>query len=105
MYLLLDENNIVRCLASEECNLHKDKIAADMEMVEANYGGIVGDKYFPEEDRWEKHPENYPQPTEEEINEAKILAKMRELAVEALKKDGELPPGYQKEIIVNHEKD
>lgn len=95
MYLLLDEDNIVRCIASAECNLHKDKIAAGMQQVEAEYGGICGDKYFPKEDRWEKHPENYPQPTEKEINEAKIGAKLRQIAIDALVAEGELPPDYQ----------
>lgn len=95
MYLLLDKNNIVRCMASEECNLHKDKLAAGMRKVEAVYGGVVGDKYFPDERRWETHPENYPKPSEKELNEAKITAKMREMAIQALKNAGELPPDYQ----------
>lgn len=36
-----------------------------------------------------------PEPTEEQINETKIQAKMRELAIEDLKKDGELPEDYK----------
>lgn len=80
MYLLLDENNVVRCMASEECNLHKDKIAAGMKQVQcANSKGIVGDKYFYGEDKWEAHPENYPQPTEEEVQEQRIQAEMTRL--------------------------
>lgn len=80
-------------MASEKANLHQDK--QHMKLYYVEYGGIVGDKYFPLEDRWEKHPENYPQPTEKEINESKIAAKIREIAIGALKEEGELPPDYQ----------
>lgn len=95
MYLLLDKENIVRCVASEECNLHKDKIAAGMETIEADYRGICGDKYFPETGIWERHPENYVQPSESEVNEAKIAARIRQIAVDQLKEEGELPPNYR----------
>ena len=94
MYLLLDKNNIVRCMASEACNLHKDKLVAGMKKAEANYGGICGDKYDPETGMWEAHPENYPQPSEEEMQEQKILAEIikitREQAIKNLRERGEL---------------
>ena len=90
MYLLLDENNIVRCMASEKCNLHKDKIAAGMKQVEAEYGGVCGDKYDPETKTWKAHPENYLQPTDDQIKEQQIIDEMRELAIESLKAKGKL---------------
>ena len=99
MYLLLDENNIVRCMASEECNLHKNKVAAGMRKVEANYGGICGDKYDPNAKEWEAHPENYPQPTEAELQEKLIqdeIAQLtREQAIQNLKDRGELFSEYE----------
>lgn len=95
MYLLLDDDNVVRCMASEKCNLHKDKLTAGLRMIEATYEGIVGDKYFPEEKRWEKHPENYPGPSKKDINEAKINAKIREMAIRELQTEGELPQNYE----------
>jgi len=100
VYLLLDENNIVRCMASEECDLHKDKIAGGMRKVTCvNPQGIVGDKYDHEQDIWEAHPENYPQLTETELIEAKIQAKIQEnarlQAIKELKEAGEIPADYK----------
>lgn len=100
MYLLLDHDNIVRCIASEACNLHKDKVAAWMRIAQcANSKGIVGDKYDPDTDKWEAHPENYPQPSEEEIREQKIQAEIaritREQAIQNLKNRGELPESFK----------
>lgn len=94
VFILVDKDSIVRCMASEECNLHKNKLHMSKYYVEPG-NGTVGDKYFSATDIWEKHPENYPQPSETEINEAKINAKIRKLAIEALIAEGELPPDYQ----------
>ena len=95
MYLFLDENDIVRCITSEECNLHKDKIAAGMRKVTcANPLGTVGDKYDYGQDTWEAHPENYPQPSKEDIKELKIQLEMvrivREQAIKNLTERGKL---------------
>lgn len=102
MYLLLDEDNIVRCVASKECNLHKDKIASGMRQVSCtDPKGTVGDIYDPETGEWEKHPENYPQPTEKEVQERKIQEEIqrltREQAIQNLKDSGKLPPNFKGE--------
>lgn len=99
MYLLLDENNIVRCMASEESNLHEDKIDAGMRKVNcSNPKGTVGDKYDHEQNAWEAHPENYPQPTEAEINEQlirdEVVKIQREQAITNLKDSGKLPSDF-----------
>jgi len=95
MYLLLDENNIVRCMASEVCNLHKNKIAQGMRQTSCvKPQGTVGDKYYTSTGVWEAHPENYPQLSEEEIQEQKIQAEIvkitREQAIKNLRERGEL---------------
>lgn len=93
VYILLDKNNIVRCMASEECNLHKDKLQMKKYLVEL--GGIVGDEYSPKTGKWKARPENYPKPSEEELAEAKIQQEMRKIAIDNLKAQGELPQDYQ----------
>ena len=96
-FILVDGGNIVRCMASEECNLHKDKLHMAKYHVETR-GYTVGDAYFPETDTWERHPENYPQPTERERNEMAISVRIAEItrkqAIEELKEEGKLPPDY-----------
>lgn len=108
MYLLLDNENVVRCMASEECNLHKDKIVAGMQKVEATFGGVCGDKYFPETKTWEAHPENYPQPGENEKNEKLIQEEItriqREEAIDKLISEGKLPPDYKESYAKNKTK-
>jgi len=93
MWLLLDDKNICWCMATLPQNLHQDKIDAGMHVVETDIsGGTVGDEFDGE--KWTPHPENYPQPTEAELQEAKIAAKTAEIAraeaVAALIEDGEL---------------
>ena len=92
-YILVDENKIVRCVASEECNLHTDKLYMNKHHVDLK--GTVGDEYDQVSNTWISHPENYPQPTEDEINEKKIKSEMiliqRAEAIQSLKDKGELP--------------
>lgn len=95
-YILVDENRIVRCISTEECTLHTDKLHMDKYYVQI--GGIPGDEYDSETDTWISRPENYPQPTETDINEAKIQAEIvsltRTTAIQNLKDKGELPIDY-----------
>lgn len=91
MWLLLDAENIVRCMASEECNLHADKIAAGMAPVEVEVvGGTVGDHYDRTTGQWTAHPENYPKPSADELRQAKIMAEVRAMAAERLIARGEI---------------
>ena len=95
MYLLLNENNIIRCMSSHPSNLHKDKIAAGMRQVIVDKPkGTIGDFYDPNTDTWEAHPENYPQPSKEEIQEKKIQDEItritREQAIRNLQDRNEL---------------
>lgn len=93
IFILVDEKSIVRCMASEKSNLHKDKLHMKKYHVEDK--GTVGDEYDVKTDEWIARPENYPQPTEKDLNEAKIGRKMRKLAIDSLKSEGELPEDYE----------
>ena len=62
VFILVDEDKIVRCMATEEENLHPDKLWMDQYYVES--GGVVGDEYDAVTDTWIPHPENYPAPDE-----------------------------------------
>ncbi len=97
-FILIDENKIVRCMATEARNLHQSKIDAGMETLFVEYGGIVGDEYDKDAKKWTPHPENYAQPSEAQINEGKIATKINELArteaIADLKGTGDLPAEY-----------
>ena len=91
VFILVDENNIIRDMATEWENLSPGR-AATMTKYLTNRGGTVGDEYNPTEATWTPRPENYPQPTSEQIaaqeREALIQAKMREMAEAELIKAG-----------------
>jgi hypothetical protein len=112
MFAIIDKNNVIRCIASEECNLWvrktpgdstekpcrmpelKDKLDEyEVSIVELDNSGRPGDVLLPDK-TIEKHPENYPQPSAEEAKEAKIQAKMQEIlrkqAKDELKAAGEI---------------
>lgn len=97
-FILIDENKIVRCMATEVENLHQDKIDAGMETLFVEYGGVVGDEYDKNTETWTARPENYPQPSEAEVNEAKIVAKINETqratAIADLITSEDLPADY-----------
>ncbi len=99
-YILVDDNKIVRCIASKECNLHTNKLHMKKYHVEA--GGTVGDAYDSKKKKWISHPENYPKPSETEINEQKIRKEIikitRKQAIENLKASNELPQDYEGKI-------
>ena len=88
VWVLIDDQNIVRCLASELENLHPAKVEAGMLPLQVECGGTVGDEY--RDGVWTRHPENYPQPNAEEVREGKIAAEMRAMAIERLEARGEL---------------
>lgn len=94
-YILIDEQNICRCIATEECNLHKDKLHMKKLLVEGDL--MVGDEVDLVDDSGKvarvkvtPRPENYPQPSEDEIREQKIRAEMRRMAEERLITRGEI---------------
>ena len=93
VYILVDENNIIRCMASDECNLHKDKLHMKKYHLEGK--GTVGDEYNSETDKWTARPENYPKPSEKELINEKIMKRLRKLAIDSLKSEGELPVDYE----------
>lgn len=94
-FILVDENNLVTCVANLECNLHKDKVDAGQQVHEVEDTGIlIGDEYDPDTKTVTARPENYPQPTAEEQAEIQIQAEMRRLAVASLKAKGTLGKGF-----------
>ena len=100
VYILVDENKIVRCLATEESNLHDNKSHMDKYHVERQ--GTVGDEYDSKTDTWTPRPENYPQPTQEQVDDTKIKVEMESIqraeAIQSLKDKGELPPDYTDKV-------
>ncbi len=96
--ILLDALNIVRCMATEIENLHQSKIDAGMTTHAVEMEGTVGDEYDPSSKVWTVHPENYAQPTEDEVNERKIQVKInataRADAITALKTSSDLPADF-----------
>jgi len=91
-FILIDQNNIVRCVASEECNLHKDKLYMDKHFIERD--GTVGDEYDPLTKVWTKRPENYPKPSVAAIKEKLITERMtkivRDMAEAELTAEGKI---------------
>ena len=92
VYILVDENKIVRCIASEEVNLHDDKLHMDKHYVE--WGGRGGDEYDVATDTWTPRIENYGEPSQTELDEMKIQTEVRDQAIQSLIGKGELPPDY-----------
>lgn len=92
VFILVDDQKIVRCMASKEVNLHKDKLTMKKYFVEC--GGTVGDEYDYLTDKWVQKPANYPPPTLHENNEKLIRNKIREIAISELIGEGKLPPDY-----------
>lgn len=93
VYIAVDANNIVRCLASERCNIHKDKDHFPIYHVEKK--GTVGDEYAAKTNEWIPRPENYAKPSQDQINNLKIAQEMRKISIKSLKNKGELPPDYE----------
>lgn len=93
VYILVDENNIVRCMATEECNLHKDKL--QMRRFHVEKQGTCGDVYMEEIGSWTSAPENHARPTQEEIYITKIAKEVRTIAINSLIAKGELPQDYK----------
>ena len=93
VYITVDENKIVRCLATERNNIHKDKKHLSIYHVEGK--GTVGDEYDTKTKKWTAKPENYPTKSEAELNEIKITQEIKEMAIKSLQDKGELPEDYE----------
>lgn len=96
MYFLVDDNNTVKCIASHESNLHADKLET-MRRFHGPMGGTVGDEYNAITEEWTARPENYPQPSQDELNEVLIQNEIRREAIDRLTNSGELPQDYKRE--------
>lgn len=98
MFMLIDENNIVRDKASSRDNLSKKKIDL-CTLIEIKDDMVIryGDEYDPETGTVTTRPENYPQQqlTEKQQTEAKIQTELRTMAIERLKEKGELSADYK----------
>ncbi len=97
VFILIDEDNIVRCVASEESNLHADKSHMGKYYIERQ--GTVGDEYDPNTEVWTSRPENYSQPSKDEFDEGKIQDEIKLLqrteAIQSLKGKGELSQDFK----------
>ena len=80
MWILSDDQNILRCVASEEVNLHQSKIDAGMKAIEVDAYGQIGDRYDSVAKEWTSLPENHTKPGAAQVQEAKTQS-FRELAI------------------------
>lgn len=98
-YILIDENNICRCIATEKCNLHKNKL--HMKMVYTDKRPIIGDEIEIIGKKGSiidiniiKRPENYPENVKRRLKrderERKIQAEIRRIAEKSLIERGEI---------------
>ncbi len=88
-YILIDKDNIIRCIATEEGNLHQDKIASGMTkhlLLDKDYGSTfinIGDEISSKGEIIPR-PENYSPLPEEFLLKAKIANEIYLMAVERL---------------------
>ena len=95
MLIVLDENNIIIDMASEEGGLSKAKKYLGYPVHEVpDTGFMAGDEYDLKAGAFTTRPENHPVPSTEERTEDQIQVEMRRLAVDSLKTRGELPPDF-----------
>jgi len=90
-YILIDDENICRCIASDLCNLHKDKVDAGMITSRINKPVNIGDEVIVKNKECTviPRPENYPP-----LYEEAIQAEMRRAAIQTLITKKELPDDY-----------
>jgi len=81
-FILVDDTDIIRCIATEENNLHKDKLW--MEKYRVKIKGIVGDEYDYLTDTWKSRPENHPKETKKNKKERLIAIQSKLTATELL---------------------
>ncbi len=89
-FILIDKDNICRCIATEKCNLHQSKIDAGMKVHSIDKPVCVGDEVSILSDRVIPRPENYPQPSGADKREQKIQTEIRQMAIERLTAKGEI---------------
>jgi len=85
MYILVDDDNIIRCVASKECNLHKDKF--DMKKHTTKQHCIAGDQFL--DGVVTSMPENYPgYDPDEVLIQAEMEKILRDQAIKNLSDKG-----------------
>jgi hypothetical protein len=84
MFILIDKEKTVKCMASEACNLwirdHNDKVyrqgtpeydqtvkELDYQELDVERKGTVGDKYDSSVNLWTSKPENYPKTDRKDV--------------------------------------
>jgi hypothetical protein len=94
-FILVDDDNIVRCIATHESNLHKDKL--HMKKYYTEVWCRPGDEYDSKTDTVTPRPENYPAPNTEELIEIRKSKIIRDQAIQELKDEGKIPIDYRGE--------
>jgi hypothetical protein len=100
LYATLDNNNVITCIASLECNLHQRRIdlGDKVVLISSTMPGydemVCGDRYDPDTKQLTVIPANHTKPTIEELAEIQIQAEMRRLAISNLKTKGTLPSDF-----------
>lgn len=97
MFIMVDEKSLVVDAATHQDSLSEHNVqnkALTLIELPGNSIVFVGDEYDPLNKQIIKRPENYPQPTTDDLAEVQIQAEMRRLAVASLKAKGTLPENY-----------
>ena len=66
VFIYVDQNKIVRCIASDESNIWKDAAWGDVNKYHVDMKGTVGDEYNFATDEWTSKPENHAKLTPEQ---------------------------------------
>lgn len=95
VWILVDNDNIIRCMATHEPNLHDDKRYMKKFFV-LDKGFIIGDEFIRETSEVKSRPENHPVLLSD-IYEEEIKKKIRINAIKELKKENKLPQSFPEE--------
>lgn len=100
-YILVDDDDIVRCMATDECCLHKDKIAAGMKKLFVECKGTVGDGYDEVTGTWTPHPENYPTESKLDIEGSLVNLLREKTGLESLEAELGIDKTDEKALVDN----
>jgi len=77
VFIYVDENKIVKCIATDESNIWKDAAWGLVKKLRVGFGGTIGDEYDEASGEWTPHPENYPKKSRAEVDANKYIERTR----------------------------
>ena len=99
-FFLIDKHSVIQDISTELSCLSRGYNYKDCQLCVTDPSDFsIGDTYLPSKNKFIKTPENYPKPSQLEINEKKIQIEMqliiRSQAIENLKLSGQLPIDFK----------